>query len=72
MYQILDFISKIILSIKAWHVFVWTVFMTSLALIVLFSGQYTTELYYGTLLNIGVPIGGYIAIQRYKFKYRVS
>lgn len=43
--------------------------MTSLSVIVLLEGQYTTELYYGTMINIGAPICAYLGIQYYKKKY---
>lgn len=69
LYKILDSISYKILNIKVWWIYAWCVFMTSLSLIVLFSGQYTMELYYATLMNIGTPIGFYIAVQYYKARY---
>ena len=67
--MILDSITYRIITVKPWVIYTWMIFMTSLSLIVLFSGQYTSDLYYATMLNIGTPIAGYIAIQYYKFKY---
>jgi hypothetical protein len=58
-----------IITIKIWVIYLWIGFMAGLSLIVLFSGQYTTDLYYGTMINIGAPIGAYIFIQHYKKKY---
>lgn len=68
-YRILDFISWRILNIKVWWIYTWMIFMTSLSVILLFSGQLTTELYYATMLNIATPMIIYIAIQYYKRTY---
>jgi len=44
-------------------------FMAALSVIVLLSGQYTNELYIGTMINIGAPVGAYIGLWWYKKKY---
>lgn len=68
----LDKITSFILNFKAKYVMVWILFILSLSLILLFSGQYTTQLYYATMLDIGLPILGYLAIQYYKYKFNYT
>lgn len=65
----LDKISSFILNFKAKYVMVWILFILSLSLILLFTGQYTTDLYYASMFDIGIPIAGWLGIQYYKYKF---
>jgi len=66
---ILDRVSYFILTFPVWPIYVWMGFMAALSVIVLLSGQYTNELYIGTMINIGAPVGAYIGLWWYKKKY---
>ncbi len=67
--MILDTISYRIITMPVWVIYGWIGFITALSAIAIFSGVYTTELYYASMFDIGIAIVVYLGIQYYKKKY---